>query len=1006
MTFTTKELDIAIFFNNTPKNILLHTDQATGKGRGTGFVWFDSRDDLAEGLKLDGEMLNGRSVRLSVADGAGRGDQRSGGKGDRQQGQQFRPYSDYMDFADVERGIKEKRLVTGELHTRKYGHSVAFVRNPLFVGGDVLVDGWTERNRALPGDIVVVQLNPEAEWRERQKMPTTEVGYPTPVRPGTGRDWKVDTQAAARAIKHALGDQVNSLAFTHPPKFDEDVQPTGTVVYILERRPAFLEKTVVARLIPDPKDKSAQIPTTEAAAAEAATPAVAAHAPPEEELDEDEDTGEVFMGFKGFMGEFQEEEAPEAPEAPVAAVAPEAPKGNRVLTLANQPKSNRLLKFRPDNEAFPYILVNESSLPENVEPSQRGRYLYLLKLAKWEKHSQYPHAVFEKFLGKLGSIEAETRAILSTHEVNAEDFSDEIYEEVNKPFQIPGADELKRMHRRDLRKEEFACTIDPVTAKDLDDALSCEQLPDGSFKVGVHIADVSHFVPVGSKTDEEAAQRCTTVYLVQKAIPMLPRILSEDYCSLNANQDKFAFSVIWRMNKDGEVLSEWFGKSVIHNYCRMAYHHAQSILEDTIDNNELNLGSNVRAEDKPRLWAKVKKSVKDLNAIASVLRKKRFENGCLRLQRGKMGFVFPKMSDSEGRDTRHDDMRFAPQDIFLYETQAANHLVEEFMLLANMRVAQKLVTWLPSQSLIRRHGGPMEKKIGPAVEVLEKHGYKINTQTGPAMAACIEKLGNDRKAMVVKLIMTYCMQLAKYCCSDDNEGLGLHHFALNVPLYTHFTSPIRRYADVMVHRTLQFILELERNGEKPPPFDSLPLSVASAKDTLERMKGMSAVNLLANWTEAGENRQGREDFPYKSDEIDSICVLCNDKKYKAKKASDDSSNVFFCYYLKTLTTDRKSQPYLLAVGHVVALDYKKQTFNLFIPDYALDFQITTKEALQMQPWEDITFDGEAKSITITWKETGAVTMVELLTTFKLQIKYVEKQARMSFIIVCTEETEF
>jgi exoribonuclease R len=271
--------------------------------------------------------------------------------------------------------------------------------------------------------------------------------------------------------------------------------------------------------------------------------------------------------------------------------------------------------------------------------------------------------------------------------------------------------------------------------------------------------------------------------------------------------------------------------------------------------------------------------------------------------------------------------------------------------------------------------------------------------SGPALAKSLEKLGTGRKADIVKLIMTYCMQLAKYCSSDDSEGIGLHHFALNVPLYTHFTSPIRRYPDVIVHRTLDFILELERLGESPPPPEILPVSVAFAKDTLAKLRGMSATALVARIEESEEARMGRPDFLYTPEELEEICIRCNTKKWNAKKASDASNLVFFSYYLKTLLVRSPDKPYLEGQAYVVSMDCKKKVFNIFVPEYALDHAVTPAD-VEVQPWESLTFSPD--KTTIHWK-VGGTTTVKILTTFEVRIQYALHVGRMSFDVICLRE---
>lgn len=324
-----------------------------------------------------------------------------------------------------------------------------------------------------------------------------------------------------------------------------------------------------------------------------------------------------------------------------------------------------MARFVPRDARVPRILVAADAVPARLKADEEARNmtLVLVRFDDWPEDSVFAHGRFEEALGPIGNIEGETVSILREFNVDSSEFPDEvchcivstyahassltrccpcslaqITEELPEvpaegEWQIP---EEEIAARRDLRTARIF-SIDPPTARDLDDALSCVALDDGTFEVGVHIADVSFFVKPGTKLDEIAARRATTTYLVQRSYPMLPRLLCENLCSLSENQDRLAYSVVWTLDREGNILQEWFGRTVIHSCCKLAYGHAQAVIEDPAVDWEGN--------EFPRIYGEhtiddVKKDILNLQAIAVNLRARRFEGGALRLDKPKLVCCF------------------------------------------------------------------------------------------------------------------------------------------------------------------------------------------------------------------------------------------------------------------------------------------------------------------------------------------------------------------------------
>jgi ribonuclease R len=362
----------------------------------------------------------------------------------------------------------------------------------------------------------------------------------------------------------------------------------------------------------------------------------------------------------------------------------------------------------------------------------------------------------------------------------ATNFPAEVEKEAEKiPLKIP-ADEIKT--RRDFRKT-LTFTIDPEDAKDFDDAISFEVLEQGKYEIGIHIADVSYYIPENSKLDEEALKRATSVYLVDRTIPMLPEKLSNGVCSLRPNEDKLTFSVVVQMNEKAEVLDTWFGKTVIHSQRRFTYEEAQVRIETKEGDlaNELNL----------------------LNELAKLLKEKRFKKGAISFETQEVKFKL--------------DENFKPIDLFIKIRKDAHKLIEEFMLLANRKVAEygnSLGKGEHKKTFVYRiHEEPNEDKIKLFNIFASRFGHKILTQSQKSISQSFNQLLIDVEGKPEQnLIQSQAIRTMSKAYYGTKKSM---HYGLAFDDYTHFTSPIRRYPDLMVHRLLFNYLNKGANANMP-----------------------------------------------------------------------------------------------------------------------------------------------------------------------------------------------
>ncbi|XP_041055302.1 exosome complex exonuclease RRP44 [Carcharodon carcharias] len=419
--------------------------------------------------------------------------------------------------------------------------------------------------------------------------------------------------------------------------------------------------------------------------------------------------------------------------------------------------------FTPADRRIPRIRIEtrQSSALEN----QR----IIVVIDGWPRNSRYPNGHFVRSLGNAGDKETETEVLLLEHDVPHQPFSQAVLSFLPKmPWIITEQDLKKRMDLRHL----YICSVDPPGCTDIDDALHCRELENGNLEVGVHIADVSHFIRPGNALDQESANRGTTVYLCDKRIDMVPELLSSNLCSLRSNVERFAFSCIWEMTHNAEILHTMFTKSIINSKASLTYAEAQMRIDDENMNDEVTLG------------------LRSLNKLAKILKRKRIDIGALTLSSPEVRFHI----DSETHD---------PIDLQTKELKETNSMVEEFMLLANISVAQKIYEEFSECALLRKHPAPPPSNYDILVKAAKSKNLEIRTDSAKALADSLDKAevpDSPYLNTLFRILTTRCMMQAVYFCSGMDTDF--HHFGLASPIYTHFTSPIRRYSDVIVHRLL------------------------------------------------------------------------------------------------------------------------------------------------------------------------------------------------------------
>lgn len=429
------------------------------------------------------------------------------------------------------------------------------------------------------------------------------------------------------------------------------------------------------------------------------------------------------------------------------------------------------------SDRFAFVIADDKKmmhdifvpLADTLEAKNGQRVL--VTLSDWPESAKNPIGIVKHVLGNQGENNTEMNAILAQYGFPLE-FPPQVEKEANAiPEEIPKAEIEKR---KDFRKV-LTFTIDPADAKDFDDAISYQKLPNGNYEIGIHIADVSHYVIQGTDLDKEAYSRATSVYLVDRVIPMLPERLSNGVCSLRPHEDKLCFAAVFELDEQANIQNEWYGRTVIHSDRRFSYEEAQEVIENKTGDH---------AEE-----------ILKLNELAYILRDRKFKNGAISFESTEVKFKL----DESGK----------PTGVYVKERKDAHKLIEDYMLLANRKVAEYVAKKQKGEKKLtfvyRVHDSPNMETLNTFATFASRFGYKINTKSDKEIAKSLNHLMADVEGKKEQNILTSLAirSMAKAIYSTKKTS----HYGLAFEYYTHFTSPIRRYPDVMSHRLLQTYLD-------------------------------------------------------------------------------------------------------------------------------------------------------------------------------------------------------
>ena len=463
------------------------------------------------------------------------------------------------------------------------------------------------------------------------------------------------------------------------------------------------------------------------------------------------------------------------------------PEGEVVEVLER--KRNEFVGIIQMHDTFAFVVCANPKMyadlfipKEKFGEAQNGEVV-LVKMTDWPAKAQNPYGKVLKVLGKPGEHNTEMHAILAEYGLPTE-FPLDVETYAQKLDTSISEQEIAK--RRDMRSV-LTFTIDPRDAKDFDDALSFEKLDNGNYEIGIHIADVSHYVQEGTILDEEAYKRATSIYLVDRVVPMLPEVLSNFACSLRPHEEKYTFSAVMELNPKAEIVNSWFGRTVTYSDKRLSYEEAQVVIET--QKNHIPAEISLTGEDQ-YLENSIVEAILKMDGLAKQLRAKRMANGAISFDKVEVKF--------------HLDENDEPTGVFFKVSKDANHLIEEFMLLANRKVSE-FIGKQKKTFVYRIHDEPDQDKLFNLQSVISKFGYGLNFKTKDTISKSLNQLLHDvqgkKEQNMVDTLAIRSMSKAAY--STENIG----HYGLAFDYYSHFTSPIRRYPDVMAHRLLQHYID-------------------------------------------------------------------------------------------------------------------------------------------------------------------------------------------------------
>lgn len=769
-----------------------------------------------------------------------------------QQQQRKTLFTPYLPQATLPALLGDGQLVAGVLRVNKKNRSDAYVTTT-DLDADIFICGSKDRNRALEGDLVAVELldvdevwgqkREKEEKKKRKDMTDSRGGSITAVNDATTQP---ESSAAEGGIRRR-----GSLKQRPTQKKNDDVEVEGQSLLLMEEDEINDEqKPLYAGHIVAVVERVA---------------------------------GQMFSGTLGLL----------RPSSQATKERQEAERNGRDGPHGrNQPDRHqdrpKIVWFKPTDKRVPLIAIPTEQAPKDFVDKHQdyANKIFVACIKRWPITSLHPFGTLVEQLGDAGDLKVETDALLRDNNFGPDDFSDAVIKNIGyEDWSVAKDGEAALEARRDFRDEQ-TFTIDPNGSKELDDAIHFKTLSDGHVEIGVHVADITHFVKPSSLVDREAKKRGTGVYLMNRTVNMLPPRISSEICCLSPGEERYTVSVVFKVNPDtGRVLEEdtWVGKSIIKSSGKLSY--------DEVDNIISGQGDAGLGEERS-------KQIKMLHSITQKLRQARF---------GDRSVNSPPL-----RLLHQLDDENVPVEQNIFDSSPAHELIEEISHKTNTFVAQKIFAGLPEKALLRRQASPNPRRLQTFAERMSNIGYEIDPSSSGALQTSLFQVEDSEIRKGMETLLVKAMQRAKYFVPAKSNEDALPHYALNLPIYTHFTNPSRRYADIIVHRQLEHVLT-----------------------------------------------DGAVEFTEDVDTLAKTAETCNTKKDSAQAAQEQSVHIESCRMM-----DRKSQEIggeLISEGIVLCV--YESAFDVLIPEYGFEKRVHCDQL----PLKKAEFDKNKRLLELFWE---------------------------------------
>ncbi|KIW82524.1 hypothetical protein Z517_05551 [Fonsecaea pedrosoi CBS 271.37] len=747
-----------------------------------------------------------------------------------QQQQRKTLFTPYLPQATLPALLNDGQLVAGILRVNKKNRSDAYVTtNDL--DADIFICGSKDRNRALEGDLVAVELlDVDEVWgQKREKEEKKKRKDITDTRSsGNAQNGKSDTASTTDNTSIAPDGSIRrrgSLRQRPTQKKNDDVEVEGQSLLLMEEEEISDEQK--------PLYAGHVVAVIERVA------------------------GQMFSGTLGLLRPSSQatKEKQEAER--------QARDGGHSRSESRAQDKPKIVWFKPTDKRVPLIAIPTEQAPRDFVDKHMdyANRIFVACIKRWPITSLHPFGTLVEQLGEMGDLRVETDALLRDNNFGSDEFSDAVLKSVGwDDWSLQTESEESLASRLDLRNER-TFTIDPNGTKELDDAIHIKQLDNGLVELGIHVTDIAHFVKANSLVDREAKKRGTGVYLMTRAVNMLPSKLSADICSLLPGEGRLTVSVIFKVNSEtGQIEGEPFiGKSIIQSSGKLGYRAIDAV---------------VKGGELPELNGPTAEDIKTLHKIASKFREARFGNRSATIAPLRLLYQL-------------DDENI-PVEQNIFNTSAAHEIMEELSCKANFFVAQKIFAAMPDKAFLRRQSPPNPRRLLTFVDRMTRAGYDIDSSSSGSLQNSLFKVGDSdlRKGMETLLVKT--LQRAKYYIGEQVAEEQRQHYALNLPLYTHFTNPSRRYADIVVHRQLEAALS-----------------------------------------------NGAVEFNEDMESLAKTAEQCNNKKDSAHCAQEQSVHIESCRLM-----DKKSKEMggdLISEGIVICV--YESAFDVLIPEYGFEKRV-------------------------------------------------------------------